>query len=109
MTAMGRPAKPPKNGKRKQSKRPSGRLTALILAALLLGLSLRLYDLLRELRDARAEELSYAAQLAELQETNKRLADDIENRDNLDLIEDIARDEMGMVAPGEKIFRFGNR
>ena len=44
---MGRPAKPPKNGKRKQSKRPSGRLTALILAALLLGLSLRLYDLLR--------------------------------------------------------------
>ena len=68
---MGRPAKPPKNGKRKQSKRPSGRLTALILAALLLGLSLRLYDLLRELRDARAEELSYAAQLAELQETNK--------------------------------------
>ena len=37
------------------------------------------------------------------------LADDIENRDNLDLIEDIARDEMGMVAPGEKIFRFGNR
>ena len=77
---MGRPAKPPKNGKRKQSKRPSGRLTALILAALLLGLSLRLYALLQELRDARAEELSYAAQLAKLQETNKRLADDIENR-----------------------------
>jgi len=106
---MGRPVKPQNKGKRKQSKRPSGKLTVLILAVLALGLSLRLYHLFQELRSARAEERSYAAQLAELEETNKRLNDDIENRDNLDLIEDIARDELGMVAPGEKIFHFGNR
>lgn len=106
---MGRPVKPPQKGKRKQNKRPSGKLLVLILAILLLGLSLRLYHLFQELRDARAEELRYTTQLAELQETNKRLSDDIDNRDNLDLIEDIARDEMGMVAPGEKVFRFGNR
>ena len=100
---MGKPVKPRNKGKRKQNK--PGKLTVLILAVLLLGLSLRLYHTFQ----ARAEELSYAAQLAELEETNKRLADDIANRDNLDLIEDIARDELGMVAPGEKIFRFGNR
>lgn len=106
---MGKPVKPLKKGKRKQDKRPSGRLMVLILAAVLVGLCLQLYHLFQDLRAARAEELSYAAQLAELEEKNKRLADDIDNRDNLDLIEDIARDEMGMVAPGEKIFRFGNR
>ena len=104
---MGKPVKPRNKGKRKQNK--PGKLTVLILAVLLLGLSLRLYHLFQDLRSARAEELSYAAQLAELEETNKRLADDIANRDNLDLIEDIARDELGMVAPGEKIMRFSNR
>lgn len=102
---MGKPVKPRNKGK--QNKR--GKLTVLVLAALLLGLSLQLYHLFQDLREARAEELSYATQLAELEETNKRLADDIDNRDNLDLIEDIARDELGMVAPGEKIVRFGNR
>lgn len=106
---MGRPAESPKKGKRKQNKqsrRPNGRLTAVILAILLLGLSVRLYHLFQELRDARAEEIMYAAQLAELKETNKRLAEDIENRDDPGLIEDIARNDLGMAAPGEKILRF---
>lgn len=106
---MGKPVKPSKKGKRKESKRSGGKLTILILAVLLLGLSIRLYHLFQDLQDAHAEELSYAAQLADLKETNQRLSDDIANRDNLDLIEDIARDELGMVAPGEKIMRFSNR
>lgn len=104
---MSRPAR--QKNKRKEGRRPSGKLTVIILAVLLLGLSIRIYHLFQELEEARAEELSYAAQLAELQETNQRLSDDIDNRDNLDLIEDIARDELGMVAPGEKIMRFSSR
>ena len=45
--------------------------------------------------------------LAELQETNEKLAADIANSDDPELIEEIARDELGMVEPGEKIIRFG--
>lgn len=106
LRAMGRTAAAPQKGKRKQAKRPSGRLTAVILFFLLLGLSIRLVNLFQELQDAQAEEIMYAARLAELQETNKKLAEDIENRDDIELIEDFARNELGMAAPGEKILRY---
>ena len=55
---------------------------------------------------ARAEEAVYAQRLAELRETNERLATDIANSDDPELIEEIARDELGMVEQGEKIIRF---
>lgn len=97
-----------KKGKRKQVKHSGGRMALPLLILLLVLLLFQLYHLFQELRMARSEELSYAAQLAELQETNRRLEDDIANRDDLGLIEDIARDELGMAAPGEKIFRFSN-
>ena len=56
---------------------------------------------------ARAEEAVYAQRLAELEETNRRLQEDVDNSGSLALIENIARDELGMVSEGEKIFRFG--
>ena len=94
-----------KKGKRKQVKHSGGRMALPLLILLLVLLLFQLYHLFQELRMARSEELSYAA---ELQETNRRLEDDIANRDDMGLIEDIARDELGMAAPGEKIFRFSN-
>jgi len=87
--------------------KPNSRLTALILLALLIGVGIQLYNMYGQLQSARAEELVYAERLAELQETNERLRQDIANRDSLDLIRDIARDELGMVSEGEKIFRYG--
>ena len=59
-----------------------------------------------QLEAARAEEAVYAQRLAELRETNERLATDIANSDDPELIEEIARDELGMVEQGEKIIRF---
>ncbi len=103
---MGKTAAAARKGKRKRTKKPSGRLTAVLLFLLLLALCFRLVNLFQELQDAKAEEIVYAARLAELQETNQKLAGDIENRDDIELIEDIARNELGMAAPGEKILRF---
>ena len=96
--------KVPKKEK-KEKKRPSSKLTAVILLALLIGISVQILNLLG-IKTARAEEELYAARLAELEATNSRLAEDIANRDSLDLIEDIAREELGMVGPGEKVFIF---
>ena len=59
-----------------------------------------------QIQAAKEEEAVCSARLAELEAANAKLAGDIANRDNLDLIEDIARDELGMAGPGEKIFIF---
>ena len=103
---MGKTAAPSQTGKRARKKQPSGRLTAVILIFLILGLSVRLVNLFQDLQDAKAEEILYAARLEELQETNRKLAEDIENRDDMELIEDKARNDLGMADPREKIFRF---
>lgn len=89
-------------------KRPSSKLTALILVVLLLGIGAQLYHMAGQLRSARAEEAVYTARLAELKERNAQLAEDIQNSDDPELIRRTAREELGMAAPGEKIFRFGN-
>lgn len=97
---------PEKSSPKKQKKRPNSKLTAVILLVLLIGISVQIVNLLGQIRNARAEEALYAARVAELEAANSRLEEDIANRDSLDLIEDIARDELGLVGPGEKVFIF---
>ena len=90
-----------------KKKRPNSKLTGLILIVLLFGIGIQLYHMYGQLQAAQAEEAVYAQRLAELQETNQQLADAIENSDDPDLMADKARDDLGMVSPGEKILRFG--
>ena len=92
---------------RQEKKRPSGKLTLLILAALLAGIGVQLYSLYGQMQAARAEEAVYAQRLAELEETNRRLQEDVDNSGSLALIENIARDARGWVSEGDKIFLFG--
>ena len=91
---------------KKAKKRSGGKLPLLIFLALLLAVGIQLYNMQGQLEAARAEEAVYAQRLAELRETNERLATDIANSDDPELIEEIARDELGMVEQGEKIIRF---
>ena len=92
----------------KSKKRPSSKLTAIILLALFLGIGIQFLNMYGKLQEAKAEEAAYAAQLADLQETNQRLAEDIANSQDPELIEKVAREDLGMVDTGEKIFRFSN-
>ena len=94
--------------KKSQKKRPSSRLTALLLVVLIAGIGVQLVNLKGELEAAREEEAYYAQRLQQLQEENARLAEDIANSDDPELIEEIAREELGMVTAGEKIFIIGN-
>jgi len=74
----------------------------------MVGIGVQLVNLKGELEAARAEEEYYAQRLQQLQEENARLAEDIANSDDPELIEEIAREELGMVTAGEKIFIIGN-
>ena len=105
---MGRPTgkKPAPGKKRRASTRPSSKLTMLVLAALLIGLGVQIYSMFGQLQEAQALEEVYAQQLDELRDTNEQLKEDLDNSGNQALIEDIARDQLGMVAPGEKVFHF---
>lgn len=98
-------ARPPQK-KKKAPAPPSSRLTVLLLAALLLAIGVQIYRMFGQLQEARAQEATYARQLSELQEINRQLQEDLDNAGSLDLIEDIARDELGMVRDGEIIFRY---
>ena len=90
-----------------QKKRPNSRLTLWLLALLLAGFGIQLYSLYSRLQTARQEEAVYAQRLEELREENQRLRSDIENSGDLTLMGDIAREELGYVGPGEKVFQFG--
>lgn len=100
-------ARPPQKKKKAVSQtRPGSKLTIFLLAVLLVGIGIQIYQMFGQLQSARAEEKVYAQQLAELKETNRQLKEDLDNSESLDLIEDIARDDLGMVKEGEIIFHF---
>lgn len=86
--------------------RRSNRFVLFLLCFVVLMMGVMLQQMNGQLAHARSEQMQYAQRLAVLQEQNAKLAEDIANSDNQDLIEDIARDELGMALPGEKIIRF---
>ena len=89
---------------RRRRKRVSGFLTGLILLVLILGAGVQLYRLQGQLRTARAEEAALSAQIAQLEKENEALSADIANAGDPELIEKIAREELGMVMQNEKVF-----
>jgi len=95
------------NAQAKTKKRPSSRLTAVLLLIMMLGIGVQLYNMYGQLQQAQQEEQVYAQRLAQLQQTNQQLAEDIANSGDADLIEEIARNDLGMAAADEKIFRVG--
>lgn len=88
--------------------RRSGKFTLLLLTAMIAGAGFMLHNMNTQLENARLEEALYQQRLAHLQETNASLAEDIANSDNPDLLEEIARNEFGWAADGEKVIRFRN-
>ena len=83
-----RPVK--KTAQQTAQKRPGSRLAVLLLAVLLVVLSVQIFRM-------------FDQQLAQLQADNQQLQDDLANSGSLNLIEDIARNELGMVFPGEYV------
>ena len=84
--------------------KPAGRLTLLLLAAVMAALSVQIIRMQGQIRAAQAEEAVVAQRLTEIQESNQQLQNDLDNSTDPALIENIARDQLGMVREGEKVF-----
>ena len=97
--------------KQHAKKRPrprSGFLTKVVILVLLAAIGWQLYGLRDQLKTAQEEKDRYAAEVAAQQQENDALAADIAAGPTEEKIEEIARDELGYVKPGEYIFEPGN-
>lgn len=99
---MGRSRRERKQRKRK--KKSGGLLGGLILLVLLFGLGFQLYRMQDQLAAARAERSALAEQISALQEENSQLEEDIARSSDPEMIEKIAREDLGMVVQDEKVF-----
>ena len=88
-----------------QKKRPrASLLTKIVLLVVLAAIGWQLYGLQSKVAAAQAEKERYAAQVAQTQRENEALAADIAEGPTREKIEEIARDELGLVTPNEHVF-----
>ncbi|MBQ3135642.1 MAG: septum formation initiator family protein [Oscillospiraceae bacterium] len=81
----------------------AGLLTKIVVLALLIYLATALLDLRGQLQDARTEQDILSAQVAQTQQEIAEKQYVLENKDDPDVLEQVARDK-GFVKPGEKLF-----
>ena len=86
----------------------AGLLTKLVILALLIYLATALLDMQSQIRQTQAERDSLSRQVAEQTQVNADLAEDVADPDDPQRIADIARDELGLVVPGEKVIIITN-
>ena len=82
----------------------SGFLTKLIIIVLLAALGFKVYDLHGQIEMAEEERASYQEQVDEKKQENAALAADLAEGPTDEKLQDIARDELGYVKPGEYVF-----
>lgn len=81
----------------------AGFLTKIVVLALLIYMATSLLDLRSQLQANQEEQAALNAQAAALAQENAQLSNAIENRDDPDVLEDVARSK-GFVKAGEKLF-----
>ena len=81
-----------------------GLLTTMVLLVLLAAIGWRLYTLREQVELAQAEKDRYARQVSELQRENEALTADIAEGATPEKMEEIARNELGLVRPDEYVF-----
>ena len=81
-------------------------LTKLVVLALLIGTATGLLNLRQQILAAEADLAEAQAQVAEQKQVNAELADAVENSGDSQRQADLARGKLGLVEPGEYIFRF---
>lgn len=83
----------------------AGLATKLVVLALLIGLSITLLDMRAQLQDAQTQRAGLEAQVQTQTQINADLNDAVQNKDDPQRQEDIARNSLGLVKPGEKILK----
>ena len=93
-----------KAAKQKKHRARSSFLTKLLVLLLVGGIGWQLFTLQEKVRDAQAEKAVLAAQVQAKQQENDALAADIAQGGSQEKMEEIARQELGLVYPGERVF-----
>ena len=81
-------------------------LTKLVVLALLIGAATGLLNLRQQILPAEADLTEAQPRVAEQKQVNAELADAVENSGDPERQADLARSKLGLVEPGEYIFRF---
>ena len=82
----------------------TGPVVRLLLLLLLVSLGWQLVRINRQVETAQAQKAELAEQVESQQADNDALRADIADGGTQEKKEEIARDELGMVAPGERVF-----
>ena len=82
----------------------TGILVKLVIIAIVIYAGVTLYTLQHQISEANAEEAALTEQIEQVQDQNNALRSDIAAADQQEKLEEVARDELGMVKSGEKVF-----
>lgn len=85
-------------------KKRSGILTKILLVLLLAISVTSLVNMSEKIKAAQDHQKELEEKAQQLEQEKAELEFAIENSDNEEVIENIARDELGLVYPGEKVF-----
>lgn len=88
----------------KQARPKAGFFTKLLILLLLAALSGELYHIRSQMRQAEIEKAKLVAQVAQRQEENAALQESIDSGGSEEEMRKIARKELGMVDPNDKVF-----
>ena len=93
-----------KNNKKQLPKVGSGFLTRLLLLLLLVSVGYQLLRIHHLVEEARVQQQDLTEQVEAQQQANDALRADIAEGDSQEKMKELARDELGLVAPGERVF-----
>lgn len=79
-------------------------ITKIVIMALIVYAGISLLSLKSQISQARLQSEALQEQVAQTAQENAELEYDIEHSEDPETIEDIARNKLGLVKPGEKIF-----
>ena len=81
-------------------------LSKVVILALLIGAATGLLSMRSQLQTAQDDLADAQKQVEEQKQINADLADAVENSNDPERQADLARDKLGLVEPGEYVFRF---
>ena len=81
-----------------------GLFAVVLVLVLLLTMGYQLLRTRDQLAEARAEQSALAAQVAEQRQENASIEAAIDRANDLEYLQELARDQLGMVSPGQKDF-----
>lgn len=93
-----------KNAEKKTGRTHASLLTKLLILLLLAGIGMQLLSLQEDVKAAEVEKALLAAQVEAQQQENDALSADIAEGGTQEKMEELAREELGLVYPGERVF-----